>query len=138
MAGMKVTVDAAMRARDVSRPHAEHEVLAQSLDAEAASQARPTAARPARPSPTGTASQRRQAPLRPETDPAGPSRPPPPVLPPPVLPPAVLPPALLRQAPPPQTPLPQTQSTPSPPARPPRAQPPHATTASATADPSHR
>ena len=36
MAGMKVTVDAAMRARDVSRPHAEHEVLAQSLDSEAA------------------------------------------------------------------------------------------------------
>lgn len=28
MPGMKVTVDAAMRARDVSRPHAEHEALA--------------------------------------------------------------------------------------------------------------
>jgi hypothetical protein len=28
MPGMKVTVDAAMRARDVSRPHAEHEDLA--------------------------------------------------------------------------------------------------------------
>jgi hypothetical protein len=28
MQGMKVTVDAAMRARDVSRPHAEHEALA--------------------------------------------------------------------------------------------------------------
>jgi hypothetical protein len=40
MAGMKVTVTAAMRARDVSRPHAGHEALAQSLDAEAASQDR--------------------------------------------------------------------------------------------------
>jgi hypothetical protein len=28
MRGMKVTVDAAMRARDVSRPHAEHEAAA--------------------------------------------------------------------------------------------------------------
>jgi len=28
MPGMKVTLDAAMRARDVSRPHAEHEALA--------------------------------------------------------------------------------------------------------------
>ncbi len=28
MRGMKVTVDAAMRARDVSRPHAEQEVMA--------------------------------------------------------------------------------------------------------------
>ena len=28
MPGMKITVDAAMRARDVSRPHAEHEDLA--------------------------------------------------------------------------------------------------------------
>jgi hypothetical protein len=28
MAGMKVTLDAAMRARDVSRPHVEHEALA--------------------------------------------------------------------------------------------------------------
>jgi hypothetical protein len=29
MPGMKVTLDAAMRARDVSRPHAEHEALAE-------------------------------------------------------------------------------------------------------------
>jgi hypothetical protein len=28
MPGMKVTLDAAMRARDVSRPHAEHEAVA--------------------------------------------------------------------------------------------------------------
>jgi hypothetical protein len=29
MPGMKVTLDAAMRARDVSRPHAEHEAVAE-------------------------------------------------------------------------------------------------------------
>ncbi len=32
MTGMKITVDAAMRARDVSRPHAEHEELAQATE----------------------------------------------------------------------------------------------------------
>jgi hypothetical protein len=32
MPGMKVTVDAAMRARDVSRPHAEHEDLAEASE----------------------------------------------------------------------------------------------------------
>src|SRR5260221_12863133 len=32
MPGMKVTVDAAMRARDVSRPHSEHEALADAAE----------------------------------------------------------------------------------------------------------
>lgn len=35
MRGMKITVDAAMRARDVSRPRAEHEALARESDAAA-------------------------------------------------------------------------------------------------------
>ena len=34
MPGMKVTLSAAMRARDVSRPHAEHEALASAGEAE--------------------------------------------------------------------------------------------------------
>ena len=34
MPGMKVTLDAAMRARDVSRPHAEHEALAHESEPE--------------------------------------------------------------------------------------------------------
>jgi hypothetical protein len=38
MRGMKITVDAAMRARDVSRPRPEHEALARESEA-AASQA---------------------------------------------------------------------------------------------------
>jgi hypothetical protein len=47
MPGMKVTVDAAMRARDVSRPHAEHEDVAE------ASEPQPTQARePGRAAPT--------------------------------------------------------------------------------------
>ncbi len=37
MPGLKVTLDAAMRARDVSRPHAEHEADAARADAGAAS-----------------------------------------------------------------------------------------------------
>ena len=36
MRGMKITVDAAMRARDVSRPRPEHEELAQEGEAAAA------------------------------------------------------------------------------------------------------
>ena len=36
MAGMKVTLDAAMRARDDSRPHAEHEGLADASEPEPA------------------------------------------------------------------------------------------------------
>jgi len=36
MRGMKVTVDAAMRARDVSRPRADDDVAARESDAEAA------------------------------------------------------------------------------------------------------
>jgi hypothetical protein len=35
MRGMKITVDAAMRARDVSRPHHEHEELARENEAAA-------------------------------------------------------------------------------------------------------
>jgi hypothetical protein len=35
MRGMKVTVDAAMRARDVSRPDADHDAAARESDAEA-------------------------------------------------------------------------------------------------------
>jgi len=49
MRGMKITVDAAMRARDVSRPRTEHEALAQA--AEEADVADPKPAEPARPVP---------------------------------------------------------------------------------------
>jgi hypothetical protein len=45
MRGMKITVDAAMRARDVSRPRAEHEALARV--AEEAGPKPPEAADPA-------------------------------------------------------------------------------------------
>ncbi len=45
MPGMKVTLSAAMRARDVSRPHADHEEAAEEADARAA------APRPAGPAP---------------------------------------------------------------------------------------
>jgi hypothetical protein len=45
MAGMKVTLSAAMRARDVSRPHDEHEEAAEEADARAAAQ-RPAGAAP--------------------------------------------------------------------------------------------
>ena len=52
MRGMKITVDAAMRARDVSRPRAEHEALARAADqAEEADVADPKPAEPARPVP---------------------------------------------------------------------------------------
>ena len=44
MRGMKITVDAAMRARDVSRPRAEHEALAR-----VAEEAGPKPAEPAEP-----------------------------------------------------------------------------------------
>jgi hypothetical protein len=44
MRGMKITVDAAMRARDVSRPRAEHEALAG-----AAEEAEETGPKPAAP-----------------------------------------------------------------------------------------
>jgi hypothetical protein len=47
MRGMKITVDAAMRARDVSRPRAEHEALA--LQAEEAEEADPKPAGPTEP-----------------------------------------------------------------------------------------
>lgn len=57
MRGMKVTVDAAMRARDVSRPHAEHEALARAAE-EAAGPL------PEKPAPAGS-----------ETSPAGAARP---------------------------------------------------------------
>jgi hypothetical protein len=50
MRGMKITVDAAMRARDVSRPRAEHEALAQVGEA-----ADPKPAGPADPAPDGAA-----------------------------------------------------------------------------------
>ena len=49
MRGMKITVDAAMRARDVSRPRAEHEALAQAT--EKAEETDPKPAVPARPAP---------------------------------------------------------------------------------------
>ena len=48
MRGMKITVDAAMRARDVSRPRAEDEALALADDA-----ADPKPAKPASPAPGG-------------------------------------------------------------------------------------
>ena len=52
MRGMKITVDAAMRARDVSRPRAEHEALALAAEgAEEAKEADPKPAEPARPVP---------------------------------------------------------------------------------------
>lgn len=52
MRGMKITVDAAMRARDVSRPRAEQEALAQAGEAtEEAKQADPKPAEAARPVP---------------------------------------------------------------------------------------
>jgi hypothetical protein len=55
MRGMKITVDAAMRARDVSRPRAEHEVLAQAAEGvEEAKEADPKPAEPARPVPGNT------------------------------------------------------------------------------------
>jgi hypothetical protein len=47
MRGMKITVDAAMRARDVSRPRAEHEALARK--AEETDKAEETAPKPAGP-----------------------------------------------------------------------------------------
>ncbi len=50
MRGMKITVDAAMRARDVSRPRTEHEALAQ-----AGEPADPKPAGPADPAPDGAA-----------------------------------------------------------------------------------
>jgi hypothetical protein len=54
MRGMKITVDAAMRARDVSRPRAEHEALARESDAAAESSRRTQApAGPAAPSGAG-------------------------------------------------------------------------------------
>jgi hypothetical protein len=40
---MKITVDAAMRARDVSRPHADQEASARSADTDLAGQAHATA-----------------------------------------------------------------------------------------------
>jgi hypothetical protein len=49
MRGMKITVDAAMRARDVSRPRAEHEALARENENE-------TAAGSSRTEPPGPAS----------------------------------------------------------------------------------
>ena len=39
MAGMKITLSSAMRARDVSRPHPQHDTAAQAADAESASRA---------------------------------------------------------------------------------------------------
>jgi hypothetical protein len=53
MRGMKITVDAAMRARDVSRPRAENEALAQA--GEAGEAADPKPAGPADPVPGGAA-----------------------------------------------------------------------------------
>jgi hypothetical protein len=38
MPGMKITLDAAMRARDISRPHAEHERLAREGEPDPASE----------------------------------------------------------------------------------------------------
>jgi len=55
MRGMKITVDAAMRARDVSRPRAEHEALARAADQ----------AEEAGPKPAGPAEQARGAPVKP-------------------------------------------------------------------------
>jgi hypothetical protein len=56
MRGMKITVDAAMRARDVSRPRAEHEALAREAeDSEAAEMADPKPDVPAGPA-SGNAS----------------------------------------------------------------------------------
>jgi hypothetical protein len=47
MTGMKITVDAAMRARDVSHPRPEHEELAQATElAESGHQDRPVSADP--------------------------------------------------------------------------------------------
>jgi hypothetical protein len=43
---MKITVDAAMRARDVSRPRAEHEALATEKDATAAAPRKEPASSP--------------------------------------------------------------------------------------------
>jgi hypothetical protein len=63
MTGMKVTVDAAMRARDVSRPHAEHEAQARERDAQAVGAGPPgqpsrrQAGQPARGGPPDPASQ---------------------------------------------------------------------------------
>lgn len=51
MAGMKVTLSAAMRARDVSRPHDEHEEAAGEADAQAAALGAPGPA--GLPGPTG-------------------------------------------------------------------------------------
>jgi hypothetical protein len=52
MRGMKITVDAAMRARDVSRPRAEHEALAQAdPEVKEVKEADPKPAEPARPVP---------------------------------------------------------------------------------------
>lgn len=52
MRGMKITVDAAMRARDVSRPRAEHEAKARAAEeAGEAGQADQVPAEPARPAP---------------------------------------------------------------------------------------
>jgi hypothetical protein len=52
MRGMKITVDAAMRARDVSRPRAEDEALAHAAEnAEVAGDAGAKPAEPARPVP---------------------------------------------------------------------------------------
>ncbi len=50
MAGMKITLSSAMRARDVSRPQPDHDAAAQAADA-AEPAARPAPA--ARPSPAG-------------------------------------------------------------------------------------
>jgi hypothetical protein len=50
MPGMKVTLDAAMRARDVSRPHAEHEALAREGEPESGgTREQAPRAKPARP-----------------------------------------------------------------------------------------
>jgi hypothetical protein len=52
MRGMKITVDAAMRARDVSRPDAEHEAQARAAEgAEQTKGAAPKPAGPAEPAP---------------------------------------------------------------------------------------
>jgi hypothetical protein len=51
MRGMKITVDAAMRARDVSKPRAEDEALALADDAADPKPAKP--AKPADPAPGG-------------------------------------------------------------------------------------
>jgi hypothetical protein len=57
MRGMKVTVDAAMRARDVSRPRADHAAAARESDAEAAArdETGPASSAPGQAPPAATA-----------------------------------------------------------------------------------